>query len=336
MHSYLRISLTEKCNLRCTYCMPEAGVPLLPPTHLLTTPEIERVAKLFVSEGVTKIRLTGGEPTVRKDLLDVVQRLGKLPLESLGMTSNGIALKRKLPALVEAGLTHLNISLDTLDPFQYELITRRRGYDAVMDALEVAKGLSAQGLRTKINCVIIRASTYSSSSSPDSPPRLTHIDPATGKASMVSVSEKSSTRRSATAVGSIYLGPTAFSLVVPSATSTPSKKGDVLAVAQLAGLLGAKATPSLIPLCHPISLSHVSVTLTPNLHTHSIDIVATAECVGPTGVEMEALMAVSTSALTVWDMCKSAGGKEMSVGGIKVVRKAGGRSGDWVRSHSED
>lgn len=152
---------------------------------------------------------------------------------------------------------------------------------------------------------------------------------------MVSVSEKPSTRRSATAIGSIYLGPTAFSLVVPSASPLPSKKGDVLSVAQLAGLLGAKATPSLIPLCHPISLSHVSVTLTPNEATQSIDIVATAECVGPTGVEMEALMAVSTSALTVWDMCKSAGGKEMSVGGIKVVRKAGGRSGDWVRGDDE-
>lgn len=72
MHDYLRISLTEKCNLRCTYCMPETGVPLLPPTNLLTTPEIERVAQLFVSQGVNKIRLTGGEPTVRKDLLDVV------------------------------------------------------------------------------------------------------------------------------------------------------------------------------------------------------------------------------------------------------------------------
>lgn len=159
--------------------MPEQGVPLLPPDHLLTTPEIERVARMFVSHGVKKIRLTGGEPTVRKDLLDVVgarslflplpsfsvraqlttaeiARLGRLPLTSLGMTSNGLALKRKLPSLVAAGLTHLNLSLDTLDPMKYELMTRRRGFGAVMEALEVARGLKGQGLTTKINMVVIR------------------------------------------------------------------------------------------------------------------------------------------------------------------------------------
>lgn len=90
------------------------------------------------------------------------ERLGKLGLDSLGMTSNGIALKRKLPSLVQAGLTHLNISLDTLDPFKYELITRRRGFEAVMDALEVARGLKGEGLNTKINCVIIRGTFPSS------------------------------------------------------------------------------------------------------------------------------------------------------------------------------
>ncbi|GAA5888520.1 hypothetical protein JCM5296_001054 [Sporobolomyces johnsonii] len=155
-HDYLRISLTEKCNLRCTYCMPEQGVPLLPRDDLLTSDEIERVAQLFVANGVKKIRLTGGEPTVRKDLIDVVSRLARLPLDSLGMTSNGIALKRKLPALVSAGLTHLNLSLDTLDPFKYELMTRRRGFSAVMESLEVARGLKKDGLRTKLNIVVIR------------------------------------------------------------------------------------------------------------------------------------------------------------------------------------
>lgn len=155
--------------------MPEAGVPLLPRDDLLTTDEVERVARLFVANGVSKIRLTGGEPTVRKDLLEVVSklpccselsprrtdssfsaRLGRLPLTSLGMTSNGIALKRKLPALVDAGLTHLNISLDTLDPFKYELMTRRRGFSAVMEALEVAQGLKSKGLKTKINMVVVK------------------------------------------------------------------------------------------------------------------------------------------------------------------------------------
>jgi molybdenum cofactor biosynthesis enzyme MoaA len=95
----------------------------------------------------------------------IAARLGKLPLESLGMTSNGIALKRKLPSLVAAGVTHLNLSLDTLDEFKYELMTRRRGFHAVMEALEVAKGLRRRedgggGLKTKINVVVIRGTTF--------------------------------------------------------------------------------------------------------------------------------------------------------------------------------
>lgn len=176
------------------------------------------------------------------------------------------------------------------------------------------------------------SSSKSSSTASPEPPRLTHIDPVSGKASMVSVSQKPSTLRSATAVGTIYLGPTAFALVSPSSfSSLPSKKGSVLAVAQIAGLLGAKATSSLIPLCHPLALSHISVDLKPNEAEWSIEVQATAECVGATGVEMEALVAVSTACATVWDMCKSVGGKEMVIGGIKVVRKSGGRSGDWVR-----
>lgn len=163
-HDYLRISLTEKCNLRCTYCMPAQGVPLLPDDNRLSAPEIERVARVFVQHGVRKIRLTGGEPTVRRDLVDIVQRLGRLAhprddshprgLDSLGITSNGIALKRKLPQLVDAGLTHLNLSLDTLDPFKYELMTRRRGFDRVLETLHLAQQL--EGLRVKLNVVVIR------------------------------------------------------------------------------------------------------------------------------------------------------------------------------------
>ncbi|GAA5985017.1 hypothetical protein JCM5350_003315 [Sporobolomyces pararoseus] len=158
-HDYLRISLTEKCNLRCTYCMPEDGVPLLPKDNLLTTDEVERVAKLFVENGVRKIRLTGGEPTVRKDLVDVVARLSALEprIDSLGLTSNGVTLRRHLPSLVEAGLTHLNISLDTLDEHKYELMTRRRAFNKVVETLEVAKRLrDEKGLKVKINCVVIK------------------------------------------------------------------------------------------------------------------------------------------------------------------------------------
>ncbi|BGP06944.1 hypothetical protein JCM10049v2_002774 [Rhodotorula toruloides] len=500
--------------------MPETGNPnLLPPSHLLTTPEIERVARMFVRQGVRKIRLTGGEPTVRKDLVDVVERLGRLPLTSLGMTSNGVALPRKLPSLVSAGLTHLNLSLDTLDPLKYELMTRRRGFERVIECLEMAEEM--EGLDVKLNVVVIRglndmevpqfvemtkdkkitvrfieympfednrwsttklvpsasllstltalhptlthvpthksdttrhyavpgwkgkfgfissmtdhfcggcsrlrvgadggmkvclfgppvlslrpllrapspsssaesdsdahiiphiaravwgkkfahdglggaegikekgrmgamvgigASDDSSSSSPDkrspapSPssssstasPSLTHIDPTTGKASMVSVSQKASTVRSATAEGEIYLGASAFSLIDfgGSASTMKTKKGDVLSIAQLAGLMGSKHTSLLIPLCHPLSLSHIHVSLSPIPSTHSLRISCTAECVGPTGVEMEALTGVSIAALTVWDMCKAVAGKEMRIGNVRVVRKSGGKSGDWER-----
>ncbi|GAA5913934.1 uncharacterized protein JCM6883_000126 [Sporobolomyces salmoneus] len=576
-HDYLRISLTEKCNLRCTYCMPSDGVPLLPRDDLLTTDEIERTAKLFVQNGVKKIRLTGGEPTVRKDLVDVVARLSALKprIESLGITSNGVTLRRHLPALVDAGLTHLNLSLDTLDEHKYELMTRRRAFSKVMETLEVAKELrDKKGLRVKLNCVVIKglndmevpdfvelaktedltirfieympfeknrwstsklvpssellsrvqlrnlespidklqdsasdttrayrvrghkgsfgfissmtdhfcgtcsrlrvgadggvkvclfgppalslrpllrslpstpendliisreigkavwgkkfahdglggmlgiqkngkmgsmvgivfrtrrveprrrhskrlqsplvASTNvthllktlppsrtpttslrffstspstSSSESPRPPPTLSHIDPRSGKASMVDVSPKEITLRTATAKGKIYLNEAAFSLIdfgstSPSSSSTSSssntlsppptttttmqtKKGDVLSISQLAGLMAAKQTSSLIPLCHPLSLSHLSVTLVPNESDHSIEITCRATCEGKTGVEMEALMGVSVAGLTVWDMTKAVAGEEMVLGDIRVVEKTGGRSGDWKRN----
>jgi cyclic pyranopterin phosphate synthase len=129
-HNYLRISITERCNLRCTYCMPSEGIDLTPNQKLLSSEEILRIARLFVSQGVTKIRLTGGEPTVRKDCVELIEELGKLRamgLKEIAMTSNGIALWRKLDRMVTGGLTHLNLSLDTLDPFKYQIITRRMG-----------------------------------------------------------------------------------------------------------------------------------------------------------------------------------------------------------------
>lgn len=153
---------------------------------------------------------------------------------------------------------------------------------------------------------------------------------------MVSVSPKANTLRSATAVGTVFLSPLAFNLIVPcssssSTASMPTKKGDVLTIAQLAGIMGAKHTATLIPLCHPLSLTHISVTLTPDSTNHSLVVTATAECEGKTGVEMEALTGVSVACLTVWDMCKAVAGREMEIGSIRVVKKSGGKSGDWER-----
>ncbi|KAH8099835.1 molybdenum cofactor biosynthesis prote [Cristinia sonorae] len=602
-HDYLRISLTERCNLRCFYCMPEEGIELSPNGKLMTDDEVVRLATLFVKNGVTKIRLTGGEPTVRKGLVDLVGRLNELRdhgLQAIGMTTNGIALHRRLPALVQNGLTHLNISLDTLDPFKFEIMTRRRGHDAVLKSIDTA--LASSELRSvKLNVVVIkglndgevldflemtkdqalsvrfiefmpftgnkwdkakmlpssqllarieekhplvmkvsdelndtarnylipgyqgsfgfissmsdhfcgscnrlrltadgqikvclfdakeislrdqmrqgasdeeltqtigravgakkekhagmedidvvtnrpmiliggalyhaqsniftkglsqinaradagfttriqarrdsrkanllgfglpysrsrrrheeasssytgarlpqehiRFSSTSSNAAGASQTRLTHIDE-TGRPTMVDVSPKTPTKRTATASGRIYVPKIAYELITTSKLSedidrtvSPSdevekakakarSKGDVLTVAQLAAIMGCKRTADLIPLCHPLALTNVSVRLLPEHHPqprtgpasndgppsqYSVMCQATVSCEGKTGVEMEALTAVSVGLLTVWDMLKAVAGREMVIGEIVVDRKEGGKSGDFVRSHS--
>ncbi|KAJ4830801.1 GTP 3',8-cyclase, mitochondrial [Turnera subulata] len=155
MHSYLRISLTERCNLRCQYCMPAEGVELTPSSQLLSHNEIVHLASLFVSSGVDKIRLTGGEPTLRKDIEDICFSLSSLKgLKTLAMTTNGITLARKLPKLKECGLTKLNISLDTLVPAKFEFLTRRKGHDRVMESINVA--VESGYNPVKVNCVVMR------------------------------------------------------------------------------------------------------------------------------------------------------------------------------------
>lgn len=138
-HNYLRISLTERCNLRCQYCMPAEGVELTPKSELLSHDEIIRIADLFVTSGVDKIRLTGGEPTIRKDIEDICLHLSGLKgLKTLAMTTNGIVLSKKLPKLKECGLNALNISLDTLVPAKFEFMTRRKGHSKVMESIDAA------------------------------------------------------------------------------------------------------------------------------------------------------------------------------------------------------
>ena len=141
--------------------MPEEGVPLSAPSHLLTTPEISYLSALFVNQGVTKIRLTGGEPTIRKEIVPMMRQIGDLRrngLKELCITTNGIALHRKLDAMAEAGLTGVNLSLDTLDPFQFQLMTRRKGFDAVIRSIERILEMNrlGAGIKLKINCVVMR------------------------------------------------------------------------------------------------------------------------------------------------------------------------------------
>ncbi|XP_073839257.1 molybdenum cofactor synthesis 1 isoform X3 [Musca autumnalis] len=153
-HTYLRISLTERCNLRCKYCMPAEGVTLQPKNNLLTNDEIFYLARIFVEQGVRKIRLTGGEPTVRRDIVDIIAKLKDLPkLENVGITTNGLVLTRLLLPLQRAGLDAINISLDTLRPKRFEEITRRKGWERVIAGIDLAIQL---GYKPKVNCVLMK------------------------------------------------------------------------------------------------------------------------------------------------------------------------------------
>lgn len=164
---------------------------------------------------------------------------------------------------------------------------------------------------------------------------LSHIDAGTGSASMVDVSSKPTTSRSATAVGRVYMPFEALQLVrAAESRGGVSGKGPVLHTAQLAGIMAAKRTSDLIPLCHPLSLTHVDVALA-LVDQHDaesyVDIECTAKTAGATGVEMEALTGCTAACLTVWDMVKAVAGKTMRIGDVRVVRKTGGKSADWTR-----
>ncbi|KAI1777633.1 molybdenum cofactor biosynthesis prote [Hypoxylon cercidicola] len=585
-HDYLRISLTERCNLRCVYCMPEEGVPLSPQKELLTTPEIVMLSSVFVSQGVNKIRLTGGEPTIRKDILPLMQQIGALRphgLRELCLTTNGIALHRKLEGMVEAGLTGVNLSLDTLDPWQFQIMTRRKGFDAVMKSIEKVFELNKHGagVKLKINAVVMRgindreivpfvemtrekdievrfieympfdgnkwnegkmfsyaemldriresfpglekvrdhkndtSKTYripgfvgkigfitsmthnfcgtcnrlritsdgnlkvclfgnaevslrdilresnggepideeayemmkkiemdrqqmldgslplelapnehrlldvigmavkrkkakhagigelehmknrpmilidsrrplpysgtpisawnpvrnlpvmSSTSDKFIPwlstmpkgsmyrqqlrcfshmasrlsgegknARLTHVSES-GSAHMVSIADKELSKRVAKAACSVHFTNDVACRLIKE---NQIKKGDVLGVARVAGIMAAKRTPDLIPLCHPIAITKVNVDLSVHEDENGggrIEIEATVACEGKTGVEMEALTAASTAALTVYDMCKAVD-KGMSIQGLRIILKEGGKSGRWVDGIQEN
>ncbi|RYP15069.1 hypothetical protein DL765_005963 [Monosporascus sp. GIB2] len=474
-HDYLRISLTERCNLRCVYCMPEEGVPLSPQRELLTTPEIVMLSSVFVSQGVNKIRLTGGEPTIRRDILPLMQRIGALRshgLKELCLTTNGLALHRKLDGMVEAGLTGVNLSLDTLDPWQFQIMTRRKGFDAVMKSIDRVLELNKHGagIKLKINCVVMRGVNdreilpfVEMTREQDIEIRFIEYMPFDGnkwnQGKMFSYSEmldlirekhpslskvqdhKNDTSKTwkipgfvgrigfitsmthnfcgtcnrlrITSDGNLKVclfGSAEVSLrdilrqsnagepideeayetmkkiemdrlqglsdhttglapnekellnVIGMAVKRKKekhagigelehmknrpmiliaiglvkenqiKKGDVLGVARVAGIMAAKRTSDLIPLCHPIAISKVTVEFSvsgDSEETGWIDVEATVACEGKTGVEMEALTSASTAALTIYDMCKAVD-KGMVVEGLRIVLKEGGKSGRWV------
>ena len=155
--TYLRVSITDRCNLRCTYCMPAEGVRLMEHKDILSFEEIEEVIRTAVTMGITKVRITGGEPLVRKGVLSLVEKIAVIPgISDFGLTTNGILLSEFARKLADAGLHRINISLDTLDPEKYKTITRGGDIQKVFEGIEAAKvaGLTP----VKINCVVRNSS----------------------------------------------------------------------------------------------------------------------------------------------------------------------------------
>ena len=155
IHDNLRISVTDRCNIRCFYCMPEDGVKFMPRQEILSFEEIERFVRVAVSLGVTKLRVTGGEPLVRKDLPVLIQKLAAIPgVQDLALTTNGVLLGRDAKVLYDAGLRRINVHLDTLDRERFKQITRRDDLDRVLEGLETARRVGFGPI--KINAVAVK------------------------------------------------------------------------------------------------------------------------------------------------------------------------------------
>ena len=157
-HNNLRISVTARCNIRCFYCMPADNVQFMNRSELLTFEEIERFVRVAAGLGINKLRLTGGEPLVRRDLPELIRRISKVEgITDIGLTTNGILLADQSDELHAAGLSRINISLDALDPVRFKEVTRREGYEKVLEGIEAAQATGFDPI--KINAVSIRGLT---------------------------------------------------------------------------------------------------------------------------------------------------------------------------------
>lgn len=152
---YLRVSVTDRCNFRCVYCMPEQGAPVAPKSEILTFEEIERLARIAIELGMTKVRLTGGEPLIRKDIDLLVRKIGGLRgLKDLSLTTNGFLLSRYAADFARSGVNRINISLDTLKPERFTRIARRGNLEKVLEGIEAAEKAGLAPI--KLNCVVMR------------------------------------------------------------------------------------------------------------------------------------------------------------------------------------
>ncbi|MCA9008376.1 MAG: GTP 3',8-cyclase MoaA [Planctomycetaceae bacterium] len=158
LHNNLRISVTDRCNIRCFYCMPADNIEFMPKAHLLTFEEIERIVRVSTTLGIDRVRLTGGEPLVRRDLHELVRLLAAVPgIRDIGLTTNGILLEEQAPLLKDAGLQRLNVSLDALDPEIFKAVTRRDGFERVLAGIEAARRCGFSPI--KLNAVSVRGLT---------------------------------------------------------------------------------------------------------------------------------------------------------------------------------
>lgn len=151
-HNYLRISLTELCNLRCTYCMPAEGIQLSPKSHIMTFEEVYTIAQTFVKYGVTKIRLTGGEPLVRKDADIILKKLATLPVE-LAISTNAVTVDRFIDTFKSCGIKNINVSLDSINQKKFKHITRRNDFEKVYNNILL---LVREGFNVKLNAVLMK------------------------------------------------------------------------------------------------------------------------------------------------------------------------------------
>ncbi len=152
--TYLRLSVTDRCNLRCKYCMPKDGTKLISHSDILTFEEIEKIVKAFTNLGVKKIRITGGEPLVRPNIMELVNKIGSMPLvEDLAITTNGILLKKYGEQLYNAGVRRINLSLDTLNPVTFQDITLKDNLEDVLESLDLVCNMNFHSI--KINVVLM-------------------------------------------------------------------------------------------------------------------------------------------------------------------------------------
>ena len=436
---YLRLSVTELCDLRCRYCMAEEGVCKRGHEELCSFEELRDFTAAAAALGVTKLRVTGGEPLVRRGIVELCAMLRAVPgIEELCLTTNGTRLEQLAAPLKAAGVDRLNISLDTLRPERYREITRTGELENVLRGIEAAERAGFENI--KLNCVLLggmnddeigdfvrltakkpwqvrfielmpmgvcaawpperflpaqdvlsrvpelrpagrsgvaqlyrlpgaagmvgreaqalpalgrgarAARSFRRGAGSGHPPghpdeagtaphgrdrrhrdaprdvcdrrmkmELTHFNEQ-GRARMVDVSEKAQTYRAARAAATVRMAKATMDRIREGSIG----KGDVLAVAQVAGIMAAKKNSELIPMCHPLLLTKVDISF--EMEEAALHIRSEVRCHGETGVEMEALTAVSVAALTVYDMCKAVQ-RDMRIDGIRLLYKEGGKSG---------